>query len=112
MIPVSDQLKQEVLDTYRFHGTLLSADPYGNGHINDTFLLGFDMYQMGRLKVILQRINTDVFPKPLELMENVIGVTSFLQKKILHAGGDASRETLTLIPTVVCRWIFACMKLM
>lgn len=99
MIPVSEQLKREVLDAYAFHGTLLSADPYGNGHINDTFLLVFDMYHMGRLKVILQRINTDAFQKPRELMENVIGVTEFLQKKIEKAGGDTSRETLTLIPT-------------
>ena len=99
MISVSDQSKKEVLDAYRFHGTLLSMNPYGNGHINDTFLLVFDMYRMGRLKVVLQRINTDVFQKPQELMENVIGVTSFLQKKILEAGGDSSRETLTLIPT-------------
>lgn len=99
MIPVSDRLKKEVLDAYSFHGTLLSATPYGNGHINDTFLLVFDMYGMGRLKVILQRINTDVFPKPQELMENIIGVTSFLQNKIREAGGDPSRETLTLIPT-------------
>ena len=90
---VSDQLKEEVLNAYRFHGTLLSANPYGNGHINDTFLLLFDIYGMGRLKVILQRINTDVFPKPLELMENVIGVTEFLQKKIRETGGDFSRET-------------------
>lgn len=96
---ISEQLKEEVLGAYRFHGTLLSANTYGNGHINDTFLLVFDMYGMGRLKVILQRINTDVFPKPLELMENVIGVTSFLQKKIQETGGDVSRETLTLIPT-------------
>lgn len=99
MIPVSDQLKKEVLDAYCFHGTLLSATPYGNGHINDTFLLVFDMYGMGRLKVILQRINTDVFPKPQELMENIIGVTTFLHSKIHEAGGDPSRETLTLIPT-------------
>lgn len=99
MKPVSEQLKKEVLDAYAFRGTLLSANPHGNGHINDTFLLVFDMYRMGRLKVILQRINMDVFQKPRELMENVIGVTEFLQKKIEEAGGDPSREALTLIPT-------------
>lgn len=99
MKPVTEQLKKEVLAAYRFHGALLSASSYGNGHINDTFLLVFDMYGMGRLKLILQRLNTEVFPNPDTLMENVIGVTSFLQKKITAAGGDASRETLTLIPT-------------
>ena len=77
MNAITDQLKQEVLSAYGFHGTLLSAEPHGNGHINDTFLLVFDIYGMGRLKVILQRINTDVFPKPQELMENISGVTSY-----------------------------------
>ena len=72
MKPVSEQLKKEVLDAYQFHGTLLSFHPYGNGHINDTFLLIFDIYGMGRLKIILQRVNTDVFTNPIELMDNVI----------------------------------------
>lgn len=100
MTPVGEELKKEVLEAYQFHGTLLRCAPYGNGHINDTFLLVFDMYGMGRLQIILQRLNTEVFPHPDKLMENVIGVTSFLQKKITAAGGDSSRETLTLIPAV------------
>ena len=99
MKPVSEQLKKEVLDAYQFHGTLLSFHPYGNGHINDTFLLIFDIYGMGRLKIILQRVNTDVFTNPIELMDNVIGVTTVLREKIIVAGGDPGRETLTLIPT-------------
>jgi thiamine kinase-like enzyme len=32
-------------------------------------------------------------------MENISGVTSFLRKKIIEAGGDPDRETLNLIPT-------------
>ena len=99
MTPVSKEMLQEVLAAYAFHGTLLSCAPHGKGHINDTFLLSFDIYGMGRLHVILQRINTDIFQAPEKLMENVIGVTAFLHKKIDAAGGDSSRETLTLIPT-------------
>ena len=30
-------------------------------------------------------------------MENIIGVTSWLKKKILENGGDPKRETLTVI---------------
>ena len=31
-------------------------------------------------------------------MENILGVTTFLKKKIAEAGGDEQRETLTVIP--------------
>ena len=35
------------------------------------------------------------FKKPVEVMENVCGVTSFLRKKIEENGGDPTRETST-----------------
>ncbi|WP_331836701.1 hypothetical protein [Erysipelothrix piscisicarius] len=49
---------------------------------------------------ILQRINTHVFEKPELLMENIGRVTRFIQDKINKQGGDPSRESLTLIPTL------------
>lgn len=66
---------------------------YGNGHINDTYMCETDP------RFILQRININVFKKPWEVMENIANVTEFLGKKIKEAGGDVSRETLTLIKT-------------
>ena len=45
---------------------------------------------MGILKVILQRMNREIFTNPVELMENVVGVTTFLRKKIIENGGDRS----------------------
>ena len=71
---------------------------YGSGHINDTYLLVFEIGKMGRLKVILQRMNKEIFTNPEELMENVVGVTSYLREKIIENGGDPDRETLNLIP--------------
>lgn len=68
-------------------------DPYGNGHINDT-------YRCEPSKYILQRINTTIFKNPYELMENVENVTEFLKKKIIAAGGDPKRETLTVVKTI------------
>ena len=68
-------------------------EPYGNGHINDTYCLTEPRY-------ILQRINTDIFKHPHELMENIENVTSFLREKIKKNGGDPQRETLTVIKTV------------
>ena len=44
-------------------------------------------------------MNTEVFKDPVSLMKNIIGVTSFMRKKIIEQGGDPERETLNLVPT-------------
>ena len=90
----------EAIANFQYEGILVEERPYGNGHINDTFLLTFEIAEMGRIKVILQRMNKEVFTNPVELMENVIGVTSYLRKKIIENGGDPDRETLNVIPAV------------
>ena len=89
---------RETAKHFRLEGDLIEAKPWGNGHINDTFLLTYEIGEMGRLQVILQMMNKNVFPKPVELMENVVGVTNFLRKKIEAQGGDPMRETLNVIP--------------
>ncbi len=68
-------------------------EDHGNGHINNTYLLP------GKPRKILQRINTSVFKQPEQVMENICAVTEHLRKKILAAGGDPLRETLTVVPT-------------
>ena len=55
---------------------------YGNGHINDTYIVGYEMEDGSVSRYLLQRINVNVFKKPIEVMENVCGVTSFLRDKI------------------------------
>ena len=72
---------------------------YGSGHINDTFLLVMEQPDGSRIKYILQRMNGNIFKNPEELMENIIGVTSHLRKKIIENGGDPQRETLNVVPT-------------
>ena len=70
--------------------------PFGNGHINNTFLIriaGSDR------QFILQRINSYVFNHPLEVMENMQHVTAFLREKIAEEGGNPDRETLSLVPS-------------
>ena len=66
---------------------------YGNGHINDTYIVH------AKPDYILQRINKNVFTNPPAVMENIMGVTEFLRKKIAAEGGDPDRETLALIYT-------------
>ena len=79
---------------FQLYGDLVSVAPYGNGHINDTFEVVYN--QSGtRVRYILQRINTNVFRDPVNLMENIRRVTTHLAAR----SGD-SRSTLTLVPAV------------
>lgn len=55
----------------------LAACAYGEGHIHDTYKLT-DALGQG---YILQRINHSVFKEPHALMENILGVTSYLKQK-------------------------------
>lgn len=81
------------------NGSLVESSPYGNGHINDTFLLRCRTSDNHEKKFILQRMNRSIFKNPPQLMENVVHVTQYLRKTILSQGGDPDRETLNVLQT-------------
>jgi Ser/Thr protein kinase RdoA (MazF antagonist) len=84
---------------FDFGGKILSADPYGSGHINDTFLT-VTATAGGPRRFILQRINHQVFRRPDLLMENVARVCAHAHAKLSAAATtDAHRRALRLIPT-------------
>ena len=91
------ELLKEVIGHFDFTGQLLKVEPYGSGHINDTYLLEYKIKHMGVVPIILQRMNTNIFKQPVELMENILNVTAFLREKIIENGGNPERETLTVI---------------
>jgi Ser/Thr protein kinase RdoA (MazF antagonist) len=84
---------------FAFDGRIVSAAPYGSGHINDTFLTVVENAG-GPRRFILQRINHQVFKQPDLLMENVARVCAHAHAKLSAAGTtDAHRRALRLIPT-------------
>ena len=96
MNAITESILKEAADAFTFDRTTGEISRYGEGHINDTFVV----WASDKCKrYIMQRINTDTFKNPKELMENVCNVTSFLRKVILENGGDPERETLNVIPT-------------
>ena len=95
---VSELQIREAIANFKFTGRLIERKIFGSGHINDTYLLTFEIGDMGDMKVILQRMNREIFTKPVELMENIVGVTSYLREKIIENGGNPERETLNIIP--------------
>ena len=82
---------RKICSQFRLYGNFSSVEPYGNGHINDTYRLVYD--QSGKqVHYILQRINTNVFRDPVSLMDNVQRVTEHLSRKC-----QDSRGTMTLV---------------
>lgn len=82
----------EVLAAY-FEEVPQTCVPYGNGHINDTFLV------RNEKRYILQRMNDTVFPHPDQMMENILGVTAHIRKKAAENGENTDRATLVVLPT-------------
>ncbi len=71
------------------------AEPWGSGHINDTYLATYR--QNGAVtRYIHQRINHAIFRNPEAMMDNIARVTAHLRKKL---GSKAARHALTLVPT-------------
>ena len=84
-------------DQFALPGGRKTAEPFGNGHINNTYLITIEQVKE---RYILQRINSYVFIHPREVMENMLHITEHLQKRIREEGGDPDRETVRLIPSV------------
>ena len=86
---------ENIVAAFEVEGKVAEYVPFGNGHINDTRLVTMD----NGVQYVLQRINKNVFKRPDLLMENYVGVTKFIRKKIEEMGGDPLREVLNAIYT-------------
>lgn len=75
-------------------GEVVSLEPYGEGHINTTDRVVTRTADGTEYEYILQAINSDVFPCPPEVMENIRAVTDFLNKK-----AGTRREVLQVVQT-------------
>ena len=97
--PTDDPILQEVLQAYAFPAPVQSLERYGQGHINDTYCICCGEGNGISRKYILQRLSSAAFPRPDKLMENFVGITTYLRKVVKAEGGDPERETLRLVPT-------------
>lgn len=90
---------KEVGEQFSIQGTFMGAEPYGTGHINDTYLTKW-LVDGRHVHYIQQRINHNVFKKPLQLMENILRVTTHLRNKSAAVpNSELDRESLTLVPS-------------
>lgn len=79
----------QIINRFAVKGIPVISCRFGEGHINETYLVTCDT----GLSYILQKINRQVFQKPEELMENIARVTAFLEKKF-----SDRRASMHLVP--------------
>ena len=87
--------KQFALD-----GELVNAEPFGSGHINDTYRLTCED-NAKTIHYLLQRINHDIFKNPFAMMENIVRVTGHIRNKLSAQGrGELAQRMVKVINTV------------
>ena len=85
----------QIASAFALKGEPMSIEVNERGLINTTSVVTTSEGE----RYILQKINTNIFRHPDEVMENIVAVTEHLKKKIRARGGDEMRETLTVVPT-------------
>lgn len=99
----------KIMSKFEVTGSLVSCERYGEGHINETYLMIVDN-QGKEVWYILQKINSNLFKDVDKLMNNIKLVTEFNRQKIIARGGNPDRESLSLVYTTDGKAYFHCEK--
>jgi hypothetical protein len=83
---------------FAIQGEFRDGHEIESGHINTTFLATYELTDGTLQRYILQRINQNVFKKPLAVMRNVECVTRHINWKVLRVKKDLGGQTLNLYP--------------
>ena len=87
---------QAIVGQFDTEGTISDIRPLGNGLINDTFRV--KTAEEDAPDYVLQRINTNVFTDPNQLMNNIDAVTTHIRGKLLAQGvEDVDRRVLRFV---------------
>ncbi|MBD2329379.1 aminoglycoside phosphotransferase family protein [Alkalinema sp. FACHB-956] len=94
--PIAESLLA-IADQFAHPGQVTDIQPFGNGNINDTFLVTVDVPVNHQF--ILQRINTQVFRQPELVMQNMRVVTDHIHDRLQQQPPDLRWETPRVLPT-------------
>jgi len=89
-----------IIKAFGLEGEYIGNYQCNSGHINRTYCLELENKYGEITSWLIQQINTDVFKNPDELMENIVGVTTFIQDYVIKNGGDPNREALKVYFTI------------
>ncbi|MCP2727876.1 phosphotransferase enzyme family protein [Limnofasciculus baicalensis] len=86
-----------IAQQFTLEDKITQVKPFGSGNINDTFLVILDSARERHF--ILQKINTQVFPKPQLVMENISTVTQHISNRLKQTPLNRRWEVLRVLPT-------------
>jgi hypothetical protein len=87
---------REIFSRFRAEGTFKNGEPFGSGHIHDTFRV--ETAEEDSDNYVLQRLNNNIFKNIPQLQNNIERVTVHLRNKLSRiAGSDIKRECLQLV---------------
>lgn len=96
-----------VADQFQSQGKVVDVREYGNGNVNDTFLVSLDCKEEKHF--ILQRINIRVFRQPRLVMSNMRTVTEHISNRLqqtpLHTGRRFEVPRVLLTQDARDHWI-------
>ena len=89
---------KDIFEHFTHDGTYLMGEPYGSGHIHDTFRV--ETKESEQDNYILQRLNNKIFKDIPALQQNIERVTVHLRNKLSAVpGSNIKRECLILMPS-------------
>jgi len=84
---------------FSLYGDFLHAEPFGNGNINDTYLVTYK--QAGQnVRYIIRKINKYVFKQPEIVVENSVNISLHIKNELLKLGEEQiSMKSMTFVKT-------------
>ena len=89
---------KEILKNYDIPGECIHIEENHTGNINSTYVVTMLNNDGEERRYIIQKINTNVFPRPSLLMRNIENVTKHIDRE-LRFSGDAKHQVLHLLRT-------------
>ncbi len=87
---------QAIADHFGITGVIAHTEEIHSGNINHTYLVAVQEANSQK-EYVFQKINTFVFKKPEEVMDNILKVTEHIKKKLLAAHGSYNRRVLSFL---------------
>lgn len=90
---------KQAIRQFNFEGKYFSAEELRSGNINSTYRLIYEKNDGTRHSYILQKINSQVFKNPHDVMENITNVLRHIDSKLHDKGEDTARRLLHFVKT-------------
>lgn len=90
LIRNSEMKLRKIVEQFGVPGQLVRVRPTGQGNVNDTYLAVFRTH-FSEERIIVQRVNHNVFPRPDWIMENLEVLTGYCHAKLQAEFTEADR---------------------